>query len=177
MTKQIIIDLAKPYGLELHYQGSTQTMFVHGERAQDFIGDVTLRAIHEKPFPFKLVETKVWPLPIEPTIEKEVEQILTSNLLNTDPIDFGEQTFVNNNVSFAEAAKSSKENLEAKRKLLDQWLISNPIDRTQKGCYNKAAEIFEVSVDYVRDRYRKLRAKKLVENENNVETVSEPNNV
>lgn len=217
MTKQTIIDLAKTFGCETHYQGSTNTMFVKGNNFIPF--SVTVDVLYPDVYNhFKIEETKVWPLPVAKfTTEKEIAALLQEegqtgvNRINENIKEFSEnvQTFVNDNVSFEGTNKQSlvtdemgqmnfdtvveldrqnlnasltdgrfeatnddikkangeKANLDAKRKLIDEYLIANPIDRTQKGCYNHVAEIFEVSVDYVRDRYRKLRVKGLVEKE------------
>jgi hypothetical protein len=45
---------------------------------------------------------------------------------------------------------------------VDQYLLSNPIEKGKAGCYSGVAKMFNVSSEYVRDRYRKLVKKGLV---------------
>jgi hypothetical protein len=59
--------------------------------------------------------------------------------------------------------KTDKEILKDK---LDEYLLANPVDRTQKDPYGAVAKLFNVKNDYVRGRYRALREKGLVEKQN-----------
>jgi hypothetical protein len=45
------------------------------------------------------------------------------------------------------------------REKIDQYLIDNPIETGKPGCYSKVAEKFDIGSEYIRNRYRKLRAK------------------
>ena len=81
-------------------------------------------------------------------------QAVTNEIPKTQPVSF--------DLAKAEAQVKMEFSKE-ERALLDKFLVENPIDRKQKGCYIPAAEKFNVDVEYVRDRYRKLRAKGLVE--------------
>lgn len=49
---------------------------------------------------------------------------------------------------------------------MDAYLVKNPIDIKAKNPYNEAAKFLGVKPDYVRGRWRSLRERKLVENEN-----------
>jgi DNA-binding transcriptional regulator YhcF (GntR family) len=48
------------------------------------------------------------------------------------------------------------------REQIKTYLIENPIQRGQPGCYLAVAEMFSVNTEYIRDIYKRLRKKGLV---------------
>lgn len=56
---------------------------------------------------------------------------------------------------------------------VDNYLIANPIDRTQDHCYKQAAEKFGVNTEYIRSRYKLLRKRGKVVEGALVEAVTE----
>ncbi len=56
---------------------------------------------------------------------------------------------------------------------VDNYLIANPIDRTQDQCFKQAAQKFGVDTEYIRSRYKSLRKKGKVIEGALVEAVTE----
>jgi hypothetical protein len=153
--KKIIEDLSVRYTCSTAYAGSTRIMYIKGERAKKFIKDV-----REK-YPKLAFELKaVSDLPTFQLFSgTEVSTELVENIVN----DAYETVFPKEKIEqLTQLPLDEKQTFD--REALDAYLVNNPIDKSIKGCYLPAAELFEVTSEYVRGRYRKLKEKgKIVE--------------
>jgi hypothetical protein len=97
-------------------------------------------------------------LNILPIDEAEKQGIITKNLLSDEA---GQQR-----LPVIEVDKFPFNELPATKEQVDQYLLSNPIDRSAKNPYNNAAKALNQKPDYIRGRWRSLRERGLVEKEN-----------
>lgn len=117
-------------------------------------------------------EVKVSGTKIDSAFTEEVPDVVTNGYYATEPLNTPSlevlQSPMDESKSIFEVKDEAKNAVsEATPKEIDAFLIANPIDRSQKNCYVETAERFGKKSDYIRDRYRKLREKGFVENENN----------
>lgn len=168
--KKVVSDFIASYGLETGYSGSLRVLYIKkGARAQE-----ALRAVREKwptlAFYVRITEeipaeAKEAPESFVPS--KSVQIPLASSLKEELVNESGVANVVDSYAVSKEVKEIAKDNniilKEATREEVDAYLIANPIDRTIKNPYDAAAEALGRTKEYIRDRYRKLRDKKLVE--------------
>jgi hypothetical protein len=166
--KEVVSKFIRTFGCETGYSGAARIMYIKGERAQD-----ALRAVRDKwpTLAFYVRVTEAIPEAAQEPLTSVQEALLpiVKDLINSLPADTKAEVvgkIIDDAVTYEKNTLAQiAEGIPATREQVDAYLISHPIDRKAKGPYNDAAKALNVKVDYVRDRYRKLREKGLVETE------------
>lgn len=177
--KKVIEELAVKFNCTTAYAGGPRIMYVKGERNMEFVRHV--RELYPT-LAFILKGTDELPKVVVYS-SAEVNADLAANIVNNLPI-----TVNSSHLSVAEAgsiertedtvrivdengtsetfvkevpaiAKPSPE-LRAK---VDEYLIQYQNNKNEKGFYTAAATFLGTNSEYIRDRYRKLKSKGLVE--------------
>lgn len=151
--KKVIQDLARTFNLESGYAGISRTLYVKGERGNEF-----RRVVRER-YPSLAFEIKVCEtIPVS----TDIYDAETNSSGKIEVV--GSPVYVESeNVTLQTAIIDLNPIREASKDEVDAYLLTNPIDRKAKNPYGAAAEALGRSKDYIRDRYRKLRDKNLVE--------------
>jgi hypothetical protein len=166
--KEVVSKFIRTFGCDTGYSGSVRIMYIKGERAQD-----ALRAVRDKwpNLAFYVRVTEDIPVeaqePLTPFQEAllPIVKDLVASLPDEEKAEV-KQIFEQQAETYeANTLKQIADGTPATREQVDAYLMNHPIDRKAKGPYNEAAKVLGVKVDYVRDRYRKLREKGLVETE------------
>lgn len=164
--KEVVSKFIKTFGCDTGYSGSLRIMYIkQGERANE-----ALRAVRDKwpnlAFYVRVTED----IPAEAQEEKIV---LTENSTTADVFKAIHQQDQQNAEDaekyrelVAEAgltAVSGKDAAIELREKVDAYLIQYQNNKNEKGFYTAAATFLNTNAEYVRDRYRKLKKKGLVE--------------
>ena len=165
--KKVIEDLAAKRNIFTSYSGTLRIMYLSGENVREFIvamrekypnlafqlkNQTDVDAAKTKEKSLSGVKEVYDKLPPEQKITKQLNAIATEQ----EKESIGEQGML--------------DPLPATKEQVDEYLINNPIDRSEKNPYNRTAQVLRVKPDYVRGRWRALREKGLVEKES--ETVN-----
>jgi hypothetical protein len=152
--KKVVSDFIKSFGLETGYSGSARVMYIQkGERSQE-----ALRTVRD-----------IWPnlafyVRITEDIPEEAKEKTEDNkylpALTMEELKKLPAPTITTDTIFNDA--SSKDAALKLRSDLDEYLLNNPIDKSQKGFYVPIAEKFGCSSDYVRKRYNSLKERNLI---------------
>lgn len=166
--KKVIEELAKQFNCSTSYSGAIRVMFIKGEKAKEFIAGARTKypnlafelSASEPPGHIQVYSgSKVDESLAERITNKAMEFVAPpkhSVVVETSPDDLDEPY---QDVYDAET-KESKEELRAE---VDAYLLSNAIDKTQKGFWATIAKNFKnCTGDYVRKRHDALKKKELV---------------
>lgn len=191
--KKVVADfIKKEFGCETGYSGSLRILYIKGDRKDDALRAVRerwpnlafyVRKTEEIPLeaqetaPLVLVPGSLLTAPIPGTLEQDGE----GNVFKTD--EQGNRKLVSQAVgeydkAFDAAEKvddtiteavltdvASKDAALELRAKVDEYLIQYQNNKNEKGFYTAAATFLGTNSEYVRDRYRKLKKKGLVESD------------
>jgi hypothetical protein len=158
--KKVIETFARFYNLETAYAGTTRIMYIRGTRVSEFLAAVRSR------YPGLAFELK------DGNSVSNFEDIKKAEPSSAPTVGIAQNTI--------EQSKKTQEQIEPKNVVdlaesvtqekkkptpqeVDEYLLSNPVDRKTKGPYDKAAAHFGVKTDYIRGRWARLREQGLVE--------------
>lgn len=186
--KKVIEDLAVKFGCSTGYSGGRRIMYVHGERASEFVRHsrdkypklAFLLQVSEQPIPSGSLTTFTGTEVNKElagevadnaykTVFGEASPLVVVDKVNVDAPAIGsvERTIDNVRIHSEEGTetfvkKESKEEKEKLRADVDAYLIANPIDKSKPGFYVPIAKQFGSTSDYIRKRYNSLKERGLV---------------
>lgn len=167
--KKVVADfIKKEFGCETGYSGSVRVLYIKGEKK-----DEALRAVRDKWPTLAFYVRKVEEIPAEALETAQLVNLTAEaakSFVADNVIDVKREAAFDNaekvDDTIAEAVLTEVDSKDAALELrakVDEYLIKYQNNKNEKGFYTAAATFLGTNSEYVRDRYRKLKKKNLIE--------------